>query len=95
MAEPTDPKTLGINSWLEDELYQQYLYDRKTVDESWKKIFESNGVPAISSGNGARATAERLYGLDRQATRYSDLYRKVAAARSPAEQSMGGLGSSC
>src|ERR1700680_2993474 len=34
---------LGVNSWLEDELYQEYLHDRKTVDESWKEVFESNG----------------------------------------------------
>src|SRR5271165_4032294 len=46
MSEPTQPNSLGINSWLEDELYQQYLYDRKTVDESWKKVFETNGAPA-------------------------------------------------
>src|SRR5262245_57763314 len=32
----------GINSWLEDELYQQYLHDRSAVDESWTKEF-SNG----------------------------------------------------
>ncbi len=35
----SDPD-LGINSWLEDELYQQYLHDRSTVDESWKHVFE-------------------------------------------------------
>src|SRR5215470_1539975 len=34
----------GINSWLEDELYQQYLHDRSAVDESWTKEF-SNGSP--------------------------------------------------
>src|SRR6516225_2122257 len=33
----------GINSWLEDELYQQYLRDRTTVDDSWKRVF-GNGV---------------------------------------------------
>ena len=45
---------MGVNSWLEDELYQQYLRDRSTVDESWKHLFEtSNGyVP-----NGAHAVA--------------------------------------
>ena len=26
-------KDLGINSWLEDELYQEYLHDRAAVDE--------------------------------------------------------------
>ena len=30
---------MGINSWLEDELYQQYLHDRSAVDESWKDVF--------------------------------------------------------
>jgi 2-oxoglutarate dehydrogenase E1 component len=36
---------LGINSWLEDELYQQYLRDRPAVDERWKQVFEkSNGA---------------------------------------------------
>src|SRR3954454_5228867 len=34
---------MGINSWLEDELYQQYLHDRTTVDEEWKHLFEGNG----------------------------------------------------
>src|SRR5690242_18029742 len=47
MASKSDPG-MGINSWLQDELYQQYRYDRSTVDESWKQIFEegrpSNGV---------------------------------------------------
>src|SRR5437016_10779025 len=47
------PPDFGINSWLEDELYQQYLHDRKTVDESWKKVFESNGGAAPAGGNGS------------------------------------------
>jgi 2-oxoglutarate dehydrogenase E1 component len=44
---------LGINSWLEDELYQQYLHDRSTVDETWKHVFETNG----NGSNGARPAA--------------------------------------
>ena len=44
------PHDLGINSWLEDELYQQYLNDRRNVDDSWKKVFESNG--STHTGNG-------------------------------------------
>ena len=47
MALKSEPE-MGINSWLEDELYQQYLRDRSTVDESWKHIFEK--------ANGARPT---------------------------------------
>ena len=41
----SDPE-LGINSWLEDELYQQYLHDHSTVDESWKHLFKANGGEA-------------------------------------------------
>ncbi len=69
-------------------------HDAEAMAQAARAVLAS---PDISHrlGSGARATAERLYGLDRQATRYSDLYRKVAAARSPAGQSMGGLGSSC
>ena len=35
---------MGINSWLEDELYHQYLRDRSAVDESWKTRLR--GAPA-------------------------------------------------
>ena len=41
MASQSDSE-MGINSWLEDELYQQYLHDRSTVDESWKHVFEAS-----------------------------------------------------
>ena len=45
---------MGINSWLEDELYQQYLHDRSTVDESWKDVFAeprpaANGGPSVAA----------------------------------------------
>src|SRR6266571_2478063 len=40
---------MNINSWLEEELYQQYLHDRRAVDESWKNIFEQHA----EAGNGA------------------------------------------
>jgi 2-oxoglutarate dehydrogenase E1 component len=46
-----------VNSWLEDELYQQYLYDRQTVDPTWKQVFESDGHTAEGNGS-AVATAE-------------------------------------
>jgi len=45
-----------LNSWLEDELRQQYQHDRKMVDESWKEVFESsNGAP--SNGAPVKAVA--------------------------------------
>src|SRR5579864_7911120 len=58
------PPEFGINSWLEDELYQQYLNDRRTVDDSWKKVFESNGTTA---GNGVQASAHPAEALTVQA----------------------------
>ena len=40
----------GVNSWIEDELYQNYLHDRQIVDESWKEVFEANGGGQRPSG---------------------------------------------
>ncbi len=42
MPQAKDPE-LGINSWLEDELYHQYQFDRKSVDEGWTHLFEEGG----------------------------------------------------
>jgi 2-oxoglutarate dehydrogenase E1 component len=68
----TDPD-LGINSWLEDELYQQYLNDRTAVDESWKHVFEDapNGrpepapspVPPLARSEATPGTSENLQPL--------------------------------
>jgi 2-oxoglutarate decarboxylase len=51
---PTQP---DINSWLEDELFQQYKHDRKTVDATWTPVLEGNGHTAAPSGT-ATAVAE-------------------------------------
>ncbi|MBV9504471.1 MAG: multifunctional oxoglutarate decarboxylase/oxoglutarate dehydrogenase thiamine pyrophosphate-binding subunit/dihydrolipoyllysine-residue succinyltransferase subunit [Acidobacteriia bacterium] len=51
MPEKNDP-ALGINSWLQEELYQQYQYDRSTVDESWKEVFEHSAAPGTNGGGG-------------------------------------------
>ncbi len=40
MSEPSAP---SVNNWLEEELFQQYRYDRQAVDTSWKQVFESAG----------------------------------------------------
>ncbi|MFZ0593024.1 MAG: multifunctional oxoglutarate decarboxylase/oxoglutarate dehydrogenase thiamine pyrophosphate-binding subunit/dihydrolipoyllysine-residue succinyltransferase subunit, partial [Bryobacteraceae bacterium] len=42
MAQSNDPP-LGINSWLEDELYHQYQFDKKSVDEGWTEFFQHPG----------------------------------------------------
>ncbi len=58
MPEKTD-QGLGVNAWLEDELYQEYLNDRAAIDESWKALFEhghaTNGPAALTSQPSAAA----------------------------------------
>ena len=44
-----DPSQPSINSWLEDELFQEYHHDRQAVDATWKKVFEGNGHTAESA----------------------------------------------
>jgi len=40
-AQPTDPTTdFGPNEWLVDEIYQQYLRDRASVDPAWWDFFD-------------------------------------------------------
>src|ERR1700753_1499809 len=58
MPQATDP-SLGINSWLEDELYQQYRFDRKSVDEGWTTMFQHTGQngSTVPEANGAGGTA--------------------------------------
>ena len=42
-----------INSWLEDEMYTQFLHDRKGVGEDWKDVFETNGAPVAAQAAAA------------------------------------------
>src|SRR6187397_1149945 len=51
MSDRTIPKP-DINSWLEDEMYTQFLHDRKGVDEDWKDVFETTGAPVAATTNG-------------------------------------------
>jgi 2-oxoglutarate dehydrogenase complex dehydrogenase (E1) component-like enzyme len=39
----------GINSWLEDELYHQYLHDRREIDESWRQLFDTTGETEVAT----------------------------------------------
>jgi 2-oxoglutarate decarboxylase len=55
MAEPAAP---SVNSWLEDELYHQYVYDRQTVDSGWKQVFEADGHLPNPPANGSTITLE-------------------------------------
>src|SRR6267143_35070 len=57
MAVKSDPD-LGVNSWLEDELYQQYLHDHGAVDDSWKQLFENGGGDGAPAAPSPQAVAE-------------------------------------
>jgi len=50
-----DDPQLGINSWFEEELREQFQHNRSSVDESWKHLFEGNGNGAPPT-NGAPKT---------------------------------------
>ena len=52
-----DPTQPNINSWLEDELFQEYKHDRKAVDATWTSVLEGNGHTAAPAGK-ATAVAE-------------------------------------
>jgi multifunctional 2-oxoglutarate metabolism enzyme len=43
-----DSSQPDINSWLEDEIFQQYSQDHKTVDAAWKQMFEGNGGAVVA-----------------------------------------------
>jgi 2-oxoglutarate dehydrogenase E1 component len=45
----TNAPTLGVNSWLEEELYQQYRLNKNSVDDGWGDLFiqlDENAAPA-------------------------------------------------
>ena len=58
---PDDPLTaFGPNEWLVDELYQQYLVDKNSVDKAWWAFFADytpEGPPAGNGGPGANGAA--------------------------------------
>lgn len=80
MAQAKEPD-LGINSWLEDELYHQYQFDRRSVDEGWSQLFEASG-----ENGGAQVTTDgEVPGLSTPETQIGVLAAAVAEApRSPA-----------
>jgi 2-oxoglutarate decarboxylase len=51
MAAKTDPQ-LDVNSWLQEELREQYRHDRTSIDEEWKHLFDANGATQTKETNG-------------------------------------------
>jgi 2-oxoglutarate decarboxylase len=82
MPQSTDP-ALGINSWLEDELYHQYQFDRKSVDAGWSELFGhhagGNGGPSGPSNAAPPAETGGSYPLSSVA----DVKEQLAAAPPP------------
>ncbi|GAA3667607.1 2-oxoglutarate dehydrogenase E1 component [Yimella lutea] len=69
MSQPSEPlASFGPNEWLVDELYEQYLQDKNSVDKAWWSFFadyepsaesgSSNGSSKSSSNGSAEKTAE-------------------------------------
>ncbi|MET1035147.1 MAG: multifunctional oxoglutarate decarboxylase/oxoglutarate dehydrogenase thiamine pyrophosphate-binding subunit/dihydrolipoyllysine-residue succinyltransferase subunit [Arthrobacter sp.] len=59
----------GGNEWLVDELYEQFLRDKNSVDKKWWDIFESFGAPESSnSGTAPADTAAKSKAAPRAAT---------------------------
>jgi len=56
MSNPTEPSP-SINSWLEQEMYEQYKYNQQTVDDPWRQVFETNGVTAKTNGQTVNGNA--------------------------------------
>ena len=63
------PEEFGGNEWLVDELYEQYLKDKNSVDKKWWSIFDSfkaedsqqsNGSDAGANGGGTQAAPREL-----------------------------------
>ncbi|MCA1709780.1 MAG: 2-oxo acid dehydrogenase subunit E2, partial [Actinobacteria bacterium] len=55
-----EPEAFGPNSWLVDEMYQQYQENPQSVGESWRDFFEgyTPEKPERSSSNGQETPAE-------------------------------------
>ncbi|EMY33626.1 alpha-ketoglutarate decarboxylase [Arthrobacter crystallopoietes BAB-32] len=50
------PEEFGGNEWLVDEIYEQYLQDKNSVDKKWWSIFESAGAASAGNGNAQQPT---------------------------------------
>ena len=42
--------TFGQNSWLVDEMFQQFQEDPNSVDQEWRDLFEKQGAPKTAKG---------------------------------------------
>ncbi len=59
MAAKTEPQ-LDVNSWLQDELREQYHHAPTSIPEEWKSLLDSNGAPKAPEPNGAKPTGPQI-----------------------------------
>ncbi|WP_227462509.1 2-oxoglutarate dehydrogenase E1 subunit family protein, partial [Desertimonas flava] len=51
----TSDSSFGANSWLVDEMHEQFLDDPQSVSESWREFFEGYRGRAGAAADGAPA----------------------------------------
>ena len=56
------PAGFGANEWLVDEMYQQYLEDKESVDPAWWEFF-ADYTPTEATENGDAAATDDAAGL--------------------------------
>jgi 2-oxoglutarate dehydrogenase E1 component len=54
-SEEGSSSEFGANEWLVDELYEQYIADKNSVDKSWWPILEHYQKPSVSEASAAPA----------------------------------------
>jgi 2-oxoglutarate dehydrogenase complex dehydrogenase (E1) component-like enzyme len=85
MPQSTDP-ALGINSWLEDELYHQYQFDRKSVDEGWTRLFQESGETAAAATNGGGTAVAEIAEAPPEPARDEPPQRRIPENEPPQER---------
>ncbi len=85
MPQAKDP-ALGINSWLEDELYHQYQFDRKSVDEGWTHLFEEAGQTVTANGSSEVGTNGDIAVAEPEAKEPSTPYGPETPRQEPPQQ---------
>lgn len=94
-SQSPDPlATFGPNEWLVDELYQQYLKDKNSVDKAWWSFFADYrpdaGGPASGGQNGGRSESAASNGAAANGASNGSPAKKAApASRTPSGPSAG------
>ena len=58
-------QSFGANSWLVEEMYEQFVHDPSSVSDSWQEFFAdyrpaSNGGPSAATAGAAGGAGESL-----------------------------------